>query len=49
MRKNAVVIMDKEQYIEGIKNAVSDANKFVQSNIVQYLYQYHLANTWAIS
>ena len=30
---NTVVITDKEKYIEGVKCAISDFNKFVQLNI----------------
>ena len=30
---NAVVITDKDKYIEGVKHAILDLNKFVQLNI----------------
>ena len=30
---NTVVITDEERYIEGVKRAISDSNKFVQLNI----------------
>ena len=30
---NVVVITDKDKYIEGVKHAISDLNKFVQLNI----------------
>ena len=32
-KDNTVVITDKEKYIEGVKRAISDSNKFVQLNI----------------
>ena len=30
---NTVIITDKEEYIEGVKNSISDSNKTVQMNI----------------
>ena len=30
---NTVIITDKEEYIEGVKNSISDSNKIVQMNI----------------
>ena len=35
---NTVVITDKEKYIEGVKRAISDSNKFVQLDITPYKY-----------
>ena len=39
---NTVGITDKEKYIEDVKRAISDSNKFVQLNL-------HLANTSTVS
>ena len=30
---NIVIITDKEEYIEGVKNSISDSNRIVQMNI----------------
>ena len=35
---NTVVTTDKEKYIEGVKRAISDSNKFVQLDITPYKY-----------
>ena len=42
-KDNTFVINDKEKYIEGVKNAISDSNKFVQLNITpgKILQLYH--------
>ena len=32
-KDNAVLITDKEKYIEGVKSAISDSNEFVQLSI----------------
>ena len=37
-RGNTVVIADKERYIEGIKRAISNSNKFVQLDITPEKY-----------
>ena len=35
---NTIVITVKEKYIEGVKRAISDSNKFVQLDITPYKY-----------
>ena len=41
---NTVVITDKEKYIEGVKHAISDSNKFVQLNITPDKYLNYIIN-----
>ena len=41
---NTVVITDKEKYIEGVKCAISDFNKFVQLNITPDKYLNFIIN-----
>ena len=41
---NAVVITDKNKYIEGVKRAISDSNKFVQLNITTEKYFNYIIN-----
>ena len=41
---NTVVITDKEKYIEGVKRAISDSNKFVQLNITPDKYLNYIIN-----
>ena len=41
---NAVVITDKEKYIEGVKRAISDSNKFVQLKITPDKYLNYMIN-----
>ena len=41
---NTVVITDKDKYIEGVKRAISDSNKFVQLNITTEKYFNYIIN-----
>ena len=41
---NTVVIIDKKRYIEGVKRAILDWNKFVQLNITPDKYLNHIIN-----
>ena len=41
---NTVVITDKEKYIEGVKQDISDSNKFVQLNITPDKYLNYIIN-----
>ena len=41
---NTVVITDKDKYIEGVKCAISDSNKFVQLNITPDKYLNYIIN-----
>ena len=41
---NTVVITDKDKYIEGVKRAISDSNKFVQLNITPDKYLNYIIN-----
>ena len=43
-KSNAFVINDKERYIEGVKHAISDSNKFVQLNITPDKYLNYILN-----
>ena len=43
-KDNTFVINDKEKYIEGVKNAISDSNKFVQLNITPGKYFNYIMN-----
>ena len=41
---NTVVITDKDKYIEGVKRAISDSNKFAQLNITTEKYLNYIIN-----
>ena len=41
---NSIVISDKEKYIEGVKSAIPDANKFVQLIITSKKYCKYIIN-----
>ena len=41
---NIIVITDKKKYIEGVKRAISDSNKFVQLNITPEKYLCYIIN-----
>ena len=41
---NTVGITDKEKYIEDVKRAISDSNKFVQLNITPGKYLHCIVN-----
>ena len=41
---NTFVIIDKKRYIEGVKCAILDSNKFVQLNITPDKYLNHIIN-----
>ena len=41
---NTVVITDKDKYIQGVKRAISDSNKFVQLNITPDKYLNYIIN-----
>ena len=43
-KSNAFVITDKENYIEGVKRAISDSNKFVHLNITPDKYLNYIIN-----
>ena len=41
---NTVIITDKDKYIEGVKRAITDSNKFVQLNITSDKYLNYITN-----
>ena len=43
-KDNTVVITNKDKYIEGVKRAISDSNKFVQLNITPDKYLNYIIN-----
>ena len=41
---NTVVIIDKDKYIQGVRNAISDSSKFIPINIPPEDYSNYIVN-----